>query len=57
MVDVTRIELVSEAITTLNFYKFSLLLSFANIFPANRANKSYPLKCPSCRKGVERGNL
>ena len=38
MVEMTRVELVSEIITTISFYKFSLLLNFVIITPVNRAN-------------------
>ena len=38
LVEMTRVELVSEIITTISFYKFSLLLNFVIITPVNRAN-------------------
>lgn len=48
MVEVAGIEPASEIKVTISFYKLSLLLYFADVTPANRANKSYSLKFPFC---------
>lgn len=48
MVEVAGIEPASEIKVTISLYKLSLLLYFADVTPANRANKSYPLYFPPC---------